>query len=141
MDFYFWRESLVRDLDTALERARAGAAWLDERHGPHWDRLVDVETVDIASPFRCVLGQLSLAGVDTLIGVNTAVDGGFSCGLFSDVLSLFTRFPTLRQSYEWLNEAWRIVLLERRETDASTTLETPVARPRRAETSRDRLAV
>ncbi len=135
MDFYFWRESVVRDMDTALERARAGAAYLDARHGNGWDAHVDAGKLDIASPFHCVLGQLALAGTDNWLSIDRSVDLGFSCGLFSDLLSLFTRFPTLRQSYERLNEAWRIVLAERQENGAAIRPAAKVATPARTASS------
>lgn len=39
------------------EEIERGLAWLDE-HAPEWITKVDVETLDINDPYRCVLGQV-----------------------------------------------------------------------------------
>lgn len=38
------------------ERVTAGAAWLDE-HRPGWWQRIDLETLDLGDPCKCVLGQ------------------------------------------------------------------------------------
>jgi hypothetical protein len=41
---------------TIAERVEKGAAWLDE-HRPGWVDRIDLETLDLGDPCRCVLGQ------------------------------------------------------------------------------------
>jgi hypothetical protein len=43
---------------TIAERVARGAAYLDERE-PGWDERIDLETLDLYAPCRCVLGQLA----------------------------------------------------------------------------------
>lgn len=113
MRLHFWNEQLARDGDTALARARAGAAFLDRKLGPGWDLLIDVERLDIAS-FRCVLGQLGWHGKTVLMTPWRAIDYGISLGLYTELLTLTVRPPSLVRSYELLTAAWKAVLLERR---------------------------
>ncbi|MBA2643596.1 MAG: hypothetical protein H0U82_11830 [Actinobacteria bacterium] len=35
-----------------------GAALLDEEYGPAWDKKINLERLNLASPCNCVLGQL-----------------------------------------------------------------------------------
>ncbi len=48
----------IEQPDWAMARARMGAAWLDSKFGPDWDRRIDLETLDIGSLDNCILGQL-----------------------------------------------------------------------------------
>lgn len=48
------------------ERVQAGINWLDD-HRPDWRSMIDLESLDLANPWACVLGQV--AGV---------LGGGFS---------------------------------------------------------------
>jgi hypothetical protein len=114
MNLFLWKEELVRDFDTAIGRAQDGAAYLDKKFGPEWDRVLDLERLDIASPFRCVLGQLGSQGHLCIMGPRRSVDRGFSCGILLDCLSLVVRWPALTQSYALLNQAWKAVIRQRR---------------------------
>jgi hypothetical protein len=109
--------ALVTDLDTAIARARAGAAYLDRRVAPGWDQTIDLDRLDIASPFSCVLAQLGQAGYFTVCfpGAWRVIEYGFSCGILEDLMSLVYRPRKLARAFELLTEAWRIVLSERRE--------------------------
>jgi hypothetical protein len=99
--------------DCAMERARSGAAWLDEQFGPAWDGRIDFAKLDIGSPIRCILGQLILHGYLSLIFATRVVDHGFSRGLL-DVVALLVPFAPLKRAYRPLTNAWKTVLLERR---------------------------
>lgn len=43
-------------MNTIAERVEAGAAWLDANR-PGWVDRINLETLDMASPRRCILGQ------------------------------------------------------------------------------------
>jgi hypothetical protein len=43
-------------MTTIAERVAAGAEWLDE-HRPGWVWRIDLDTLDLGDPCRCVLGQ------------------------------------------------------------------------------------
>jgi hypothetical protein len=45
-------------MTTVAERVAKGAAFLDERE-PGWDARIDLDTLDLQAPCRCVLGQLA----------------------------------------------------------------------------------
>lgn len=69
--------------DKAVEaRVARGAALLDEKH-PGWDRLIDLETLDMTSGTRCVLGQLygTLDDGEAVLGLGRAQTArhGFIC--------------------------------------------------------------
>lgn len=51
---------MIMDLtiEDARERVKLGAALLDAVRGDDWRSMIDVETLDIASVSRCVLGQI-----------------------------------------------------------------------------------
>ena len=53
----FRKYALVSDPEAALVRARAGAAYLDRKLGPGWDRVIDAGVLDIASPFNCAASR------------------------------------------------------------------------------------
>ena len=44
-------------MSTIAERVAAGAAFLDERE-PGWEQYIDLDTLNIGSSCRCILGQL-----------------------------------------------------------------------------------
>lgn len=44
-------------MTTIAERVEAGARWLDENR-PGWVDRIDLDTLDLGDPCRCVLGQL-----------------------------------------------------------------------------------
>lgn len=103
----------VPDMRTAMARAEAGARYLDQRYGEDWDTLIDADRLDIASPFRCVLGQLIANGHFGALftSLRDGVDGGFSCGLW-DML-FFALPPSVDRSFKRLTKAWKIVLQRR----------------------------
>lgn len=41
-----------------LARVKKGIALLEQQHGPNWADHIDLNTLDLASGFRCVLGQV-----------------------------------------------------------------------------------
>ena len=43
-------------MSTIAERVAAGAAWLDENR-PGWVERIDLQTLNLGDPCRCVLGQ------------------------------------------------------------------------------------
>lgn len=117
MQSLFRGYDLVSDLGTAVARARAGAAYLDRRVRAGWEKAIDSDALDIASPMNCVLGQLGRQGFFLVCfpGVWRCVEYGFSCGIFEDLTSLVYRWPRLARAYELLAEGWRVVLRERLE--------------------------
>lgn len=135
MEFWFWKEAFVPDEDVALERARAGAEWLESKYGSDWHVGIDAEQLDIGSPFRCILGQLyQVRGILCCPSPRRGVNCGFGCGIILDTLSLVIPIPAARRSFERLTAAWRVVLAELRDvvpgTDRSVVRE-DVAVPRR----------
>ena len=104
----------VPDADTAQARVEAGAAYLERKVGPEWERLIDVEILDVASPLRCVLAQLGHHGHLLLQSPGKDAACGFSCGVLPDVMSvLCVRTPSMVRAYERLNEAWRTYIRQR----------------------------
>lgn len=90
------------------ERVELGMTWLDARH-PGWIDLIDLQRLDVASPCRCLLGQvigefdLSVAGLD----MDMAAELGF------DATHTRTR-QGLVAEYAALTEVWRAAILQRR---------------------------
>lgn len=103
----------VPDMRTAMARAEAGTLYLDQRYGEDWHTLIDADRLDIASPFRCVLGQLAIHGHYGALftSLEDGVEGGFSCGLW-DML-FFAMPPSVKRSFKRLTVAWKIVLQRR----------------------------
>ena len=103
----------VPDMRTAMARAEVGARYLDRKYGEDWHALIDAERLDIASPCRCVLGQLVGHGYYGALfpSYRDGVDGGFSCGLW-DML-FFAHPPSVSRSFKRLTTAWKIVLRRR----------------------------
>lgn len=91
-------------MSTITERVAAGAAWLDENF-LNWLHLVDLNTLRLSSPCRCVLGQLYGDFCDRPEGLfATAYDHGFDTlvGYGTDA------------EYAALEDEWRRVITERR---------------------------
>jgi hypothetical protein len=73
------------DLYEAETRVAAGAEWMDA-NAPGWMASIDLNLLDVKSPFKCVLGQVfhrnsnDTAGyfyaVDTMLGNETGVAVG-----------------------------------------------------------------
>lgn len=133
----------IHDPDVARTRAANGAAYLDGKFGPGWQRLIDLQRLDVGT-CGCVLGQLGRQGMICLPSPRRAVECGFSCGLWMDVLVLLSHAPFLGRllplskvvhSYALLTQAWREVL-ERRRQPAPVANAAPV--PKMAVTARRR---
>ncbi len=109
--------NLVTEPAEALARASRGAAWLDRELGPGWERKINVDRLDIKSPFRCVLAQLCWKGVGLFLprlSVPEYISHGFSCGRLTDSLVHAFPMPDAMRSYELLNQAWASVIIARR---------------------------
>jgi hypothetical protein len=59
---------LLRGRGKRMKTVEAGAAFLDKRR-PGWDRLIDLDTLDMGDPRNCVLGQLYGIIYAAIIGV------------------------------------------------------------------------
>jgi hypothetical protein len=135
----------IHDPAVARERAENGAAYLDQKFGPDWDRVIDAARLDIGT-FVCILGQLARHGMICLPSPRRGVDCGFTCGVVMDVLVLLSHLPLIGRhlplsrvvrSYALLTDAWREVLLRRRQPLPAMTHEaaaTPAATIREAAT-------
>jgi hypothetical protein len=88
------------------QRVEVGMAWLDARH-PGWLDLVDVDTLDVASPCNCLLGQ-TIGNWDLhTLGMN--VDQMAACGFDAS-----TSHDEMGDEYAALTEVWRTAIRERR---------------------------
>ena len=103
----------VENADWALARARNGAAWLDDKYGPDWDRRIDFDRLEIGSPIWCIVGQLIMHGYLSMLFATQIVDHGFSRGLLDLVVILLPIGP-VKRAYRPLTNAWKSVLRERR---------------------------
>jgi len=99
--------------DWALARARSGAAWLDSKYGPDWDRRIDFDRLQIGSPIWCIVGQLIMHGYLSMLFATRIVEHGFSRGLLDVVVVLLPIGP-VKRAYQPLTDAWKVVLRERR---------------------------
>lgn len=90
------------------ERVELGMAWLDARH-PGWLDVIDLDVLDVASPCRCLLGQVTgdfdlyTAGLD----MDMAIALGFDATVARDREQLY-------DEYAALTEVWRSAILQRR---------------------------
>lgn len=103
---------------SAVER---GAALLDEKYGPHWDKKIDLETLDLGDACGCILGQLeaghsSRRGSAYSRGLRKL---GFKCYGEADAAYGFDTVlrPGSRGfgSYERLTRAWKRLIRQRQE--------------------------
>jgi hypothetical protein len=89
------------------ERVERGAKFLDEQM-PEWIDEIDLNTLALRSPCRCVLGQLFgdySEGVDALdLDFPDEEDRGFHIA-----------FDETRSRWEELTEAWKSLILARRQ--------------------------
>lgn len=113
-------------MTTITERVEQGADLLDEKR-PGWWRVIDLDRLDISQPCNCVAGQLGalhegltvsaygdgLAMLD--ISQKTAVACGldFACDAEQGTASSAQR--AVDEEYRQLTEAWRALILKRRE--------------------------
>jgi hypothetical protein len=111
------------------ERVERGAALLDEKR-PGWWRDIDLDMLDVRSRCGCVIGQLG--------GLTKAADRGLSYQIVSDRLGVgyydeipmgfeaegtrppYGEMELLAAEYAALTEAWRVLILARREQAAVT---------------------
>lgn len=109
-----------------LKRVQRGLKWLEKTHGPGWEDKIDLETLNLASADRCVLGQVYADkaplhsdewgdpygsgysyACGELFGIKDDPDG-VKEGQLSQRRGFSTR--SHRDSWEDLDEAWRYVL-------------------------------
>jgi hypothetical protein len=97
------------------ERVERGAALLDERR-PGWWQLIDLDALDIRSTCNCVAGQLGALGGDEDPYLKTMRDLGIHLGEPERGYG-FDAYQVFRGGgeYEALTEAWRGLILHRRE--------------------------
>jgi hypothetical protein len=106
-------ETQIGPPEWAMTRARSGAAWLDSKFDPDWDRRIDLETLDIGTLDRCILGQLGCqTSTRGLMFPSRAIKRGLSLG-FLDILTLLLPIAPVIRAYQPLNDAWRAVVRER----------------------------
>jgi hypothetical protein len=89
---------------TIAERVAAGAAWLDANR-PGWVERIDLETLDLGDPCRCIVGQLNVQWG----GLKIADDPRWHAASLG--------FDTwLAEGYEYsaLTAAWRQLIIARR---------------------------
>src|SRR5437764_14197069 len=101
-------------MSTITRRVAAGAAFLDQEI-PGWDRLIDLDRLDIGSGCRCVLGQINrnednpALSYDlgmTVLGLDDRDSG--TLGVNGDRRDLYA-----------LTDEWRAVIAARREAAAA----------------------
>ncbi len=120
MGLFTWGKGFVADLESARVRAEKGAAWLDKKLGPGWERCIDLERLDIFSPRHCVLGQLIREGRFLFITPWSAIRKGFGCGVVVELLALIgIRSKKAVRCYGLLTEAWRALIVERLEAQVT----------------------
>lgn len=102
---------------TIAERVAAGAAFLDQAE-PGWRQHIDIDRLDLASPCRCVLGQLEIA----LHSEGPEDDGAFSDALFRYgiafeewALGFNAGHEGRNVEFPQLTAAWRELIQARRE--------------------------
>jgi hypothetical protein len=104
---------------TIAERVAKGAALLDEKI-PGWDKDIDLARLDLASPCRCILGQLhysedaSEAFDDYWVGL-----GRLNMNAFTSMAFGFAAFSYRQGEYDALGAEWSRVILARREAARS----------------------
>ena len=89
------------------ENVERGMALLD-RERPGWDGRLDLDSLNIASPYHCVLGQeFTGSFVDSLLalGVGPMTDGALAHGFVAE-------YP------DRITETWKTLVMQRRENAA-----------------------
>jgi hypothetical protein len=134
-------------MSTITERVAAGAAWLDANR-PGWVERIDLDTLDLGDPCRCVLGQDFAAdsqgytsGFDaglvavtdgglTEDGYRHAADAGFyAVADLSDNDDDDDGFR-MNKEYRELTDAWRALIRERRAARREPTFDEIAAQKR-----------
>lgn len=97
-------------------RIAAGMAVLDE-HMPGWERRIDLETLEMASTCRCVVGQLAADGdtPDTVLGIRSInLDpDDFEGEFWPTALGFSVETRHERATYRGLTTAWKRAIRER----------------------------
>jgi hypothetical protein len=106
------------------KRVASGAAWLDT-HRPGWRAEVSVETLDMNSPFSCVLGQVARAIEPERGSFGSIVDCADAGAHAACIEALRLAAPLTQdeatemgfevsgeETYAALDQAWRRVLLD-----------------------------
>jgi hypothetical protein len=88
-----------------MSRVLRGAMVLDE-HAPGWHQRIDLEKLDISSPFRCVLGQVFGHYIEGLVSLNMGASQPFGFA------------ATAYDENPALTGLWRALISQRRERDA-----------------------
>lgn len=111
------------------ERVESGARWLDE-HRPGWWRRIDLDTLDLGDPCKCVLGQeygdFSYAPVDNL-GHPSVAGKGFNALAF--IAPLPIDYAAAEKELDDLTAEWCRLIEHRRVDDPDeppTTITIPV---------------
>jgi hypothetical protein len=120
----------MTDAEALAARVAAGGAFLDVRE-PGWLYLIDLATLDLHAPCRCVLGQLATdkhgnvngwtwTGICSVFNISTWHTGasndynlGFNAGWASQE-------PPLRDQYDMLTAEWRRYIERRRAAEATS---------------------
>jgi len=103
-------------MTTIDDRVSAGAAWLDE-HRPGWWQRINLETLDLGDPCRCVLGQ-EYGHFD---GRPEEVDFHEDEFGFDRRARTFEVYTEIERDYRMLTAEWRELIQARRDEVAVTT--------------------
>lgn len=102
---------------TVEDRVARGAALLDEKV-PGWVDLIDLDTLDLGSPCRCILGQTFADHPDAdLTPFTFGVDSIFKVGADADDIAAYgfeVYLDDLADYYWSLTDEWTRVILARR---------------------------
>lgn len=92
-----------------------GVRWLDY-NVPGWEHRIDLETLDMVMPYKCIIGQLGLRDytVDLKYDIFNGIESDFKFGFSLDVIKLIQLgFVKRNQIWEELNEEWKEVVSSR----------------------------
>lgn len=97
------------------ERVAAGAAWLDEKY-PAWIDRIDVDTLNVASPCKCILGQ-AFGDYDTSpYDARWSPTGGYAARDRGFNVDVWDEMPYVEEEAEYadLTAEWRRLIESRR---------------------------
>jgi hypothetical protein len=98
-------------MPTVEERVADGVEWLDAQE-PGWAERINLAELDLASPCRCVLGQIYGGFDEAPVDDISPQLFGFNANLFG------TEFANLDEEFTALEVEWRRVITSRREAAA-----------------------
>lgn len=98
---------------TIAERVAKGAALLDERE-PGWWQRIDLDTLDLKAPCRCILGQLDTDRQDHDLWLWIASRFGLDVWEDDDKRLGFNVLHHSDRAYANLTAAWRTLIEARR---------------------------